>query len=133
MAKLVKYMGSADEATIPKGHDFGGSVKEGTTKEVRFDKSNSWVVDVEEAGLSEAQIEALLEDGDRFKDVSDSDRIPHNKHQTTFHAHRGMAKSEPAEKVSEASSTVSDGGTTTGGSTDGDTGAGTSRRRGAAT
>lgn len=135
MSRNVKYMGAADEAVIPKGHDFGGTVAEGTTKEIVFDKSNAWVVDVEEAGLTSAQIDALLEDGDRFKDVSGMQRIPHNLHQTTFNPHRGMGKTEVVddggdENLSTASSTVSDGATTTGGSTDGDTGGGgTTARR----
>lgn len=117
MSRKVKYMGSADEATIPKGNTFGGTVSEPTTSDLVFNKANGWIVDVNDAGLTDAQIEALLEDSDRFKDVSGMARIPHNRHQTTFHARKSMGKTE--EKVSEAESTVSDGTTTAGGSTAG--------------
>lgn len=131
MAKLIKYMGTADEATVPKGTDFGGTVKEPTSVALVFDKSNKWVVDAEEAGLTQVQIDALLEDSDRFKDVTDMQRIPFNAHQKTFHPTKAQGASEA--KVSEAASTVSDAGTTAGGSTEGDTAGTSSRRRGATT
>lgn len=95
MAKLIKYMGVADVKTLKKGEDFDGRLQSGLPADLVFDAKNRWVVDVEAAGLDEAQLEALLE-GDDFKDVSDLDRIPSNLNQQTY---RGHAKTEGAQEA----------------------------------
>lgn len=114
----VKYMGTADEVAIAKGDDLGGRLAEGIPQEIRFNASNNWVVDVDDSDVRSI----LLEDGDRFKDVSSLKRIPSNEHQKTFLGHRSSESAEEPSEVSESgnaggSSATGAGGTTTGGST----------------
>ena len=117
----LKYMGSADVMRLNKGDDFGGRLSEGLSKEVVFDKSNNWVVDTDEAGLSEDAVTVLTDEDGNFKDVTDSSRVPSNLHQQMFMGHK---KSVAADEVLTTSSSATDdaGGTTTGGSTGGTTG-----------
>lgn len=138
MAK-VKYMGVADVRSIPKGTDFDGRLADPTTKDLVFDKSNRWIVDSEEAGLSEEALALLLEE-DGFKDVSGLKVIPSNEHQTTFLGHKktdttateAVAAAEADDDDDQNPSGAGDGTpatTTVGGST---AGTGRGGRRGAA-
>lgn len=117
MGKVLKFMGSADVRTVPKGTDFGGQLKkeDAVQKDVVFNSSNHWMVDTDEAGLSTEQVDLLVESGD-FKDVTDMKRVPVNDNQAMFHSMKSVPDVE-VDLVSEASSTTSDTGTTTGGST----------------
>lgn len=83
MAK-IKYLGSADVREIEKGETFAGRLAEATTKTLRFDRSNNFVIDTEEAGLSEDAVALLLTD-DQFKDVTDAKRIPLSLNEKIFH------------------------------------------------
>lgn len=140
MAK-VKYMGVADVRSIPKGTDFDGRLADPTTKDLVFDRTNRWIIDTDEAGLSAEAVELLLED-DGFKDVTDLARIPSNEHQTTFLGHKKTDTAATDAVAADAATTTTDDSdqnpsgagagetpvTTVGGST-----AGTGRgRRGAA-
>lgn len=119
----IKYMGTADERIIEKGDNFGGRLADGLTAELKFDRSNNWVVDTDELGLSEDAVALLLED-DGFKDVSNLARVPANEHQKIFLGMRGSEPNEvPAEVEDQANppGSVADAttGTTAGGSTRG--------------
>ena len=96
MAKL-KYMGSSHVHTLDKGDNFGGRLSEGLSSDVSFSRDNAWIVDTEEAGLSQEAVDVLTESGD-FKDVTDAKRIPTNLHQQIF---LGMAKSEASDSADE--------------------------------
>lgn len=86
----IKFMGSSHEHKLRKGDDFGGQLSEGLPNEVKFNRENNWVVDSDEAGLSEDAVKILVKTED-FKDVSDLKRVPTNVHQQVF---LGMPKSE---------------------------------------
>jgi hypothetical protein len=87
MTKL-KYMAYADEARIEKGDTLGDRLSDGLTAELVFNAANGWTVDTDELGVSQEEVDALLEaDPDRFKDVSDLKRVPSNAHQKTFLGH----------------------------------------------
>lgn len=106
MARRVKYMGTADVRDIAKGWDFGGQFPSGLSKELVFDASNKWLVDLEEAGVEDADVVAqLLVDNGDFKDVTELKRVPTNAHQQTY---LGMPKSVEAEDEPEQSSGTSD-------------------------
>lgn len=95
MGKKLKYMGVSHAHTLDKGDDFGGRLAEPLSQTVSFDRSNNWVVNTDEVGLSEDAVAIILTDRD-FKDVSDMPRIPLNKHQTTFLGMRdGDAEPDP--------------------------------------
>lgn len=132
MAK-IKFMGSSHVHNLAKGDDFGGRLSEGLSSDVTFNKENNWVVDSEEAGLSEEAVKILTESGD-FKDVTDLKSVPANEHQKIFlgmgstdkDATRALSQEEvpegqnlpegdePAQGSPEADPTP---GTTVGGST----------------
>ncbi len=83
MGKRIKFMGISHEHSLMQGDDFGGQLSEGLPQTIVFDRSNNWIVDAEETGLSDSAIEVLLNTSE-FKDVSDMERIPLNRNQTTF-------------------------------------------------
>src|SRR5688572_4002801 len=97
MAK-IKYMGASHRHLLKKGDDFGGRLAEGISSEVVFDRSNNWVVDTDDAGLSEDAVKVLVESGD-FKDVSDRATIPPNEHQKIFLGMKSGEKVEDEEQV----------------------------------
>lgn len=92
----IKYMGTADVVRLEKGENFSGRLAEPLAKEVEWDGANGHIVDSEEAGLSAEAVELLLEDTDRFKDVSDLKRIPASLNEQTF---RGMKASTEAPNL----------------------------------
>lgn len=96
MAK-IKFMGSSHRHTLEKGDDFGGRLSEGIPKTVVFDKSNNWVVDSDEVGLSEDAVKILVDVGD-VKDVSELKTIPPNEHQKIF---LGMKSGEANEDADD--------------------------------
>lgn len=118
----VKFMGSADIKTIPAGYDFGGQLAEPTSRKVVFDKSNNWVVDVKDSGLSTEAVDLLLASGD-FEDVSKKKIIPPNAHQRIF---LGAQVVESGDEGDEDESTESVPGLSSGSVVAGtsDTGAG---------
>lgn len=94
MAK-IKYLGTADIAVLERGEDFGGRLGEPLTKRVEFNyNTNRHVVDSDEVGLSDEAVALLVEDTDRFKDVTDVSRVPTSLHEQMF---RGLPKSQGAE------------------------------------
>lgn len=103
MAK-IKYMGASHVHTLEKGDNFGGLLSEGLSSDVVFNRENSWVVDSDEAGLSEDAVAILVKSGD-FKDVTGKSRIPTNLHQQIFLA---MPKSEGSDEVEEEPVAASD-------------------------
>lgn len=126
MAK-IKYLGSSDRRIIPKGTDFDGRLATKTTQDVEFNKSNHFVVDSDDAGLSKEAVELLLEDKE-FRDVTDAARVPSSLNERLFHGHKGSDDPEQVGVVEGgvqdegAPRTVSEGEggrgtTTTGGST----------------
>ena len=103
MRKSIKYMGSADVRQLLKGDDFGGQLATPLTKDVRFTRANSWVVDSDEVELSDAALEVLLAErlesgGPAFRDVTGKELIPTNLHQQIF---LGMRKTVEAETSPE--------------------------------
>lgn len=94
MAK-IKYMGLADVRLLERGEDWSGRLADPLTSDLVFDRSNNWIVDTGEAGLSDEAVALLLEDSE-FKDVSSLKRIPANQHQRTF---LGFPAHEDAEDV----------------------------------
>lgn len=83
MARKVKYMGSADTRTLSTGENWGGRLAKPLENTVTFDKSNGRIIDVEDAGISEAAVQLLLEDGD-FVDVTEADVIPAGLNERLF-------------------------------------------------
>lgn len=75
MAKIL-YKGSADVVTIEKGHDFHGRLADPITKDVVWNWDNNHLVDTDEHELSAEAVELIVEDKDRFQDVTDLKRIP---------------------------------------------------------
>lgn len=99
--KKLKYMGMSHVHLLEQGDDFGGRLSEGIPQTVRFDRSNNWVVNTDEVGLTDAAVEVLLTDRS-FKDVTDMKRIPLNRHQTTFLGMRdGDSEPDPNAPVEE--------------------------------
>jgi hypothetical protein len=96
--RLVKYMGAADVRVIEKGDDFGGTLSEGLPKTLEWNWDNRHVVDVTEAGLTDAQVETLLayegHSGAEFKDVTDMERIPVNRAQQLWRGAKPNARLE---------------------------------------
>jgi hypothetical protein len=86
-------MGMSHIHQLDKGYTFGGQLSEGIPKAVEFNRENGWVVDTEDAGLSDEAVALILADSD-FKDVTDAKRVPTNLHQQTF---LGMPKSEASD------------------------------------
>ena len=98
MGRLVKYMGIADVARLEKGEDCGGQLANGLTVDLEWNKDNKWVVEIPE-GVPDVFIDTLLDhEGERFKEVTDLERIPLNTHQTTFMA---MKQSIPATALKD--------------------------------
>lgn len=89
MAK-VKYMGSAHVRLIEAGENFGGRLATPLAETLRWDKNNDWILDTDEAGLSEEAVELLLS-GNNFQDVTGLERVPVNQHQSIFY---GMTDSD---------------------------------------
>lgn len=81
----LKAMGSAHEHTLAEGDDFGGRVSTRLSKEVVFNRDNNWIVDTDEADISDEAAKVLVESGD-FADVTDLERIPLNECQRIFYA-----------------------------------------------
>lgn len=100
MAK-IKYLGSADIVTLEKGENFGGRLAEPLTKKVEWRGDSGHLVDSDEVGLSEAALSLLLEDKERFKDVSDLQVYPTSVNEHTF---RGLPKSTKADSEPAAAS-----------------------------
>lgn len=98
--QLVKYMGTSDIHTLQKGEDFDGQLRDGLPKDLVFDKSNKWVVDVSD--LSEEAVTLLLEvsdgtpNGKEFRDVTGLKRVPSNRHQQIFLGHKASEEPERA-------------------------------------
>jgi hypothetical protein len=93
MGKKIKFMGSAHVQLLEKGENFGGRLAEGLSKELRWDQSNNWIIDTDDASLTDEQVEIILEDSEYFADVTDLDRIPTNAHQRIF-----LAMTDKTEK-----------------------------------
>ena len=75
MTRRIKYMGPADTRTINTGEDWGGRLGTPLSSPVTFSSANNRIVDVEEAGFSEAAVVLLLEDP-MFVDVTGAELIP---------------------------------------------------------
>lgn len=148
MAK-IKYLGTSHVRELLKGEDWNGRLSDGLSKDVRWSIDNHYLVDTEEAGLSESAVELLLEDKE-FKDVSDAERIPVSAAEDLWHGVRdkSYAKDDPRvaadgtfhsklvdgdgdeDAAKTGASATGTGTTTTGGSTTGDAGAGSRSSRG---
>lgn len=83
MAK-IKYLGSADRVVLEKGENFAGRLADPLAKEVVWDVSDNHLVDSDEAGLSADAVALLVEDKERFKDVTDMKRIPTSLNEQIF-------------------------------------------------
>lgn len=97
MAK-IKYLGTADVCVLEKGENFGGRLAEPLPKRVEWNVDSAHLIDSDEAGLSADALTLLLEDRDRFKDVSDMSRIPTSLNEQIF---RAMPKGETVEQTEE--------------------------------
>lgn len=91
----IKYMGSADVREIEKGETFAGRLAEPTSKTLTFSRENNFVLDTEEAGLSDDAVALLLTD-DQFKDVTNLSRIPLSLNEKIF---QGLSDGDDAETV----------------------------------
>lgn len=128
MAKIL-YLGTADEVTVEKGHDFHGRLADPITTNVVWDWSNNHLVDTDELGLSEDAVALLLEDKERFRDVTDLKRIPASGPAKMWRSAPGEEPSVPligapaasgtpeSEALQTGASATSDAGTSEGGST----------------
>lgn len=129
----IKYLGSADRRSIPKGTNWKGRLPESTQKELVWSHENHFIVDTEEAELTDEQVQLILEDSN-FRDVSDLKMIP----QSISEQRRTGVTKVSADSVSEESSSgtskkkatrtsgggasaTGEGATTAGGSTSGAT------------
>lgn len=142
MGKQIKYLGTAHIRLLEKGESWNKRLKDGLSKDVSWSIDNHFLVDTEEAGLSDDAVELLLEDPE-FKDVTDLQRIPVSAAENLWHGIRDKSFDRTDPRVDADGvfhSTLVDGGsddvtatgasatgtgtTTTGGSTTGDAGAG---------
>lgn len=98
--RIFKYMGTSDNRVIPAGDKFGGRVVDGLAKDLVFDSSNHWMVDVEAEGLSQAQVEALATEPG-FQEVDREQVVPDNEHQRAFRPHSGMENLSGSMKVDD--------------------------------
>lgn len=65
--RLIKYLGAAHNRVLDKGEDFGGRLGTPLPKRVEWNLANNHMVKSDDAGLSDAAIELLLEmEGDQF-------------------------------------------------------------------
>lgn len=83
----IKYLGTADVAVLEKGENFAGRLRDPLAQRVEWNVENGHVVDTDEVGLSDTAVELLLEDKDRFKDVTDLKRIPSSLNEQIFRGH----------------------------------------------
>ena len=84
MARLIKYMGSADEKIINGGENWGGRLAEPLNATLVFKQENNFIVDVEGEGVSEAAQVLLLEDPNEFVDVTGLELVPTNENERYF-------------------------------------------------
>jgi len=118
-------MGSADVRKIEKGETWGGRLGTPLESTLVFSKENHWIVDSDEAGMSQVAVDLLLEDKEGFKDVTGLERLPTNLNQQLFQALPKTEKAEVDAVVAEGPQTSGDTAvgnegadtTTTGGST----------------
>lgn len=98
MAK-IKYLGSADVARLEKGENFSGRLATPLSKDVEFTAANNHLIDTDEAGLSAEAVELILEDKDRFRDVTNLKKIPTSLNEQIF---RGLGKNKDNDDEAEA-------------------------------
>lgn len=115
MGKKIKFMGSAHVQLLEKGENFGGRLAEGLSKDVTWNQGNDWIIDSEDAGLTDVQVDQILSDSDYFKDVTELERIPLNEHQKIFlamqestHAREDVATLRDADRAAAAAATEGD-------------------------
>lgn len=101
----IKYMGSSHVHRLLKGDNFGGRLATPLPQEVRFDRSNDWIVDSNEVGLSPEAVSILVTDPD-FRDVTGEEKLPLNKHQKIFLAMKEGDETPPADPPSTATATA---------------------------
>lgn len=94
----IKYLGSADRRSVPKGTNANGRLAEPFAKEVVWDHDNHFLVDTEETELTDEQVQVLLEDPN-FKDVTDLKMIP-----------QSIAEQQRTGKTKVAAETVDEDG-----------------------
>lgn len=132
MGRQVKYMGSADVRRLEKGEDFGGRLAEGIFSDIEWTRDNRFIIDTDEAGLSEEAVTLLLKEPD-FRDITDLKRRPLSENERLFGGFNDAdgSEAEYAEslkgdddegvKTSPGATTPGATTTTTGGSTRGGT------------
>jgi hypothetical protein len=110
MAKLIKYMGAADERSISKSDTFGGRLSDGAGADLVWNRDNHFIVDAEELGMSDEAVDLLLEDAD-FRDVTDLKRIPSNDNEVLFLGYPKSVESDEGEVRAAAGGGQGAGGT----------------------
>lgn len=105
MGKKIQYRGTSDVVRILAGEDWGGRLADPISQKVEWNRKNNHLVSTDDVGLSDAAVELLLEDTDRFLDVTDREVIPINGWQKMW---GGMADAAtqvvgvaPVEEVEE--------------------------------
>jgi hypothetical protein len=132
VAKIL-YKGTADVVRIEKGHDFHGRLADSTTKDVVWNWDNNHLVDTDEFDLSAEAVELILEDKDRFQDVTDLKRIPASGPAKLWRSAPGENNPNIVNtEVDTGASAVGTATTTVGGSTAGATTTGARGGRGGA-
>lgn len=93
MAK-IKYLGTADRVLVEKGENFSGRLADPLTKTVEWNVDSNHLIDSDEAGLSKEAVELLLEDKERFRDVTDLKKIPTSLNEQIF---QGLGKNDKVD------------------------------------
>lgn len=89
---LVKYMGTADVAIVEKSETFDGRYQGGLGRTLTFSRDNHFVLDLSDVPAD--AVDLLLEDTERFRDVTSLKRVPSNLNETIFGGHRLSEKPE---------------------------------------
>jgi hypothetical protein len=107
MGRKIKYMGTADNAVLEPGENFGGRLATPLTHRAEWTLANGHLVDTDEARLTDAAIALLLKDG-RFVEVTDMEVIPSSLGQQMWQGH-ASAVPMPKDGPFDTGPTVIDG------------------------
>jgi len=77
----IKFMGRVDRRVIPAGEDWGGRLQDPLSRDLVWDKSNNWILDVSDLP---AEVVALVLAEPNMRDVTGQRMVPPNDYQKAY-------------------------------------------------